>query len=647
MSDLDRWPLALLVVAVVGAWNPRPVPVLAAAFAVVGAVLLRRRVLLAIAVLALASGLGHRALAGLGGLEEHDVAASVTLLTDPRPELGGGVRAEGRLGERRVEVEARHVAAGALAPRLAGDVVRIRGTLGPLPRPSDWSRSRHLAGRLRILAVEGWTPGHPVGAVANGVRRTLVRGTGSMSRAERSLFTGLVVGDDREQPLVLADDFQGAGLTHLLAVSGQNVAFVLALASPALRRLRLWPRLVLAVALIGLFATVTRFEPSVVRASAMAVLALVATTAGSPLARLQVLGLALAAIVLVDPLLVRSVGFQLSAAATAAIVLAAPGLEAVLPGPAWLRAPLAVTGAAQLGVAPILVTTFGPLPVASLPANLLAVPAAGLVMAWGLTGGLLAGGLVGIGAPGAAGVAGLLHLPTRLLLAWVAEVASRSAALPLGYLGVPHLWVISLALVVAVMAARPAGSTAEASRSGPLDGWDATTPADTATSELDRTPDRIRHLGRTVAGGVAALTLVVAAVGAHAPVGLRSELLPGVVRWHAAGSDVLVLGGAGGRAHIRADALLERLREVGVDALEMVVLADSGASPSLVETLARRHPIGVVIAHDAAEPSSWRASARLEVVGAPIRRQTARVGGLEVIFTPTSDRLVVEARRAG
>ena len=68
-------------------------------------------------------------------------------------------------------------------------------------------------------------------------------GAAPLDPRARSLFTGLVIGDDREQPADLADAFRGAGLTHLLAVSGQNVAFALALAGPLLRRLRLWPRL--------------------------------------------------------------------------------------------------------------------------------------------------------------------------------------------------------------------------------------------------------------------------------------------------------------------------------------------------------------------------------------------------------------------
>ena len=85
----------------------------------------------------------------------------------------------------------------------------------------------------------------------------------------RALLAGLVLGDDRDQPAVLRDAFSAVGLTHLLAVSGQNVAFVLAAAGPLLRRLRLGPRLAAVLVLLAFFALVTRFEPSVLRAAVM------------------------------------------------------------------------------------------------------------------------------------------------------------------------------------------------------------------------------------------------------------------------------------------------------------------------------------------------------------------------------------------
>src|SRR5205814_8943014 len=116
-----------------------------------------------------------------------------------------------------------------------------------------------------------------------------------------------------------------------------------------------------------------------------------------------------------------SVGFLLSVGACVGIAVLARPIADALPGPRPLAGALGVTMAAQLGVAPVLVPVFGGLPVASLPANLLAVPAAGPVMMWGIAAGLPAGV-----AGGAA--ARLVDVPTRLLIGWIAAVARWSAA---------------------------------------------------------------------------------------------------------------------------------------------------------------------------------------------------------------------------
>src|SRR5438445_6966850 len=103
-----------------------------------------------------------------------------------------------------------------------------------------------------------------------------------------------------------------------------------------------------------------------------------------------------------------------------------------VPSPRPLASALSVTVAAQMGVAPVLVPVFGGVPVASLPANLLAVPAAGPVMMWGLAAGLPAGVIGGA-------VARAVCVPTALLIGWIAGVARWSAAAPLGRLGVAHV----------------------------------------------------------------------------------------------------------------------------------------------------------------------------------------------------------------
>ncbi|HZX55693.1 MAG TPA: ComEC/Rec2 family competence protein, partial [Ilumatobacteraceae bacterium] len=206
---------------------------------------------------------------------------------------------------------------------------------------------------------------------------------------------------------------------HLTAVSGENVAFVLAAASPALRRMRQWWRWSATLGLIGWFMMLTRFEPSVLRAGMMAMLASSAFALGRPQPVVRLLAWTVVILALVDPMLVWSVGFWLSTGATAGVCVLAPRLAKVLPGPAWVRLPLSVTLGAQAGVAVPSWLVFHRLPVMSLPANLLAVPVAGFVMLVGIPAGLLAAAL-----PPAAK---LLMAPCTLGTRWVATVAYVAA----------------------------------------------------------------------------------------------------------------------------------------------------------------------------------------------------------------------------
>src|SRR5207247_7165676 len=140
----------------------------------------------------------------------------------------------------------------------------------------------------------------------------------------------------------------------------------------------------------------------------------------------------------VDPLLVGSIGFRLSVGASAGIIVLASPLARRLPGPVSLTTAFAVTAAAQVGVAPVLIPAFGGLPVASLPANLLAAPAAGPVMMWGVVGGLVAGWVGGTAAT-------MIHAPTRVMVGWIALVARVGAAAPLGGIGLLSAALVGIA----------------------------------------------------------------------------------------------------------------------------------------------------------------------------------------------------------
>ncbi len=416
--------MPLAIAATLGAWAARPAPVVPAAVVALLALASRRGWPAVAAVAVLAGGLADRATAGLvppARTTLNEVA--VTLVDDPRP-IGPGVAVTVRWQGRRLEARAFGRPAASLRARAAGDVVLIDGEIGPLPaRARARAVPRHVAGELDVRLVRDWRPGPVVAEAANRVRRALAHGTRTLPAVEASLVRGFVIGDDRDQPAWLVAAFRDSGLAHLTAVSGQNVAFLLVVLGPLLRRLGLRARWLVTVGVVVWFAVVTRAEPSVLRACAMAGLAATARYADRPADPLRVLALAVAALTLVDPLLVHAAGWWLSVGATTGLAVLTTPFASRLPGPSWLVEPLAATLAAQLGVLPVQLVVFGTMPLLSVPANLLAGPAAGLVMVWGLPAGIAAG-------LGPRWLAGALQLPTLALVRWVELVAVVTARAP-------------------------------------------------------------------------------------------------------------------------------------------------------------------------------------------------------------------------
>ena len=403
-----------------GALAGEPVSLLGSIAFLVAGLLLRMPLLWVVAVALVASTLMAGALADLAAVEGGISEGTARVVSDAEWR-GSAIRLDVELEGRRWEVWAR----GSSAYRVDSALVGERWWMQLSTRPAGladqrWLWPRRVAGRASLQSVRRVDAGSAPYRLANRIRSLIVSSAGSMSKRDRILLTGFVHGDDRGQLPEVVDDFRATGLTHLLAVSGSNVAMVLVMFDGLLRRLGRWWRLAAVVSLLGEFILLTRGEPSVLRACVLAVLATGASSAGRPATSLRLLALATAVLVLFDPLLVRSVGFQLSVAASLGIVVAAKPISRHLPGPQWIRSALGVTLAAQLAVLPVQLATFGSLPVASIPANVLAGPAAGPAMVWGLNAGLL-GGFAG------EPVAGALHLPTRLLVGWVAFVAERGA----------------------------------------------------------------------------------------------------------------------------------------------------------------------------------------------------------------------------
>ncbi|MGI8426365.1 MAG: ComEC/Rec2 family competence protein [Actinomycetota bacterium] len=319
-----------------------------------------------------------------------------------------------------------------------GDLVKVRLKLKALdPRdPFDRSLSRRSvvargtgsAGELRVLAKTS----NPALAAANHFRNRITEAASStLGSARAGLLLGLVIGDEAAIPEGVKADFRAAGLSHLTAVSGANVAMVIVPLMLILTALGTSRRIRVAVglAVLAMFTIVTRWEPSVLRAVIMASAALGAWVFGRRSNAPHLLALAVIVMLAFDPLMLWSIGFQLSFVATAGILLLAPVLEARLTkffsygagagdgaeagngngagAGRWKRAMIQATAiglAAQIAVLPLIAWHFGRISLVALPANL---------AAFGLVGPPTVLGLV-------AGVVSVFSIPAAKPLMWLA-----------------------------------------------------------------------------------------------------------------------------------------------------------------------------------------------------------------------------------
>ena len=418
----DRDVALVALAAVVGVWSQSPAwPGAVGLFALL---VHRRTSLLAVVCLAVGfTGVWRSQVDWHGAAPRHlgHFSGWVAIVADPAP-FGTALRVTVEIEGERFDAWAYGSPRRRLLERQAGEFVYVEGERRPSTSSIRRAQLRHVVGRFELQVAGDWHEGSPLYRTASRVRSALRRSAESaMGQSDASLFTGLVIGDDTRQSAGMVDAFRASGLSHLTAVSGENVAFVIVAASPLLRRLRPWTRWAATIALIGWFMALTRFEPSVLRAGVMAMLASSSYLLGRPTSVARLLAVTVTVLVLVDPMLVWSVGFWLSTGATAGVCLAAPLLAQRLPGPSWLRVPLSITLGAQLGVALPSWLVFHRLPLVSLPANLLAVPVAGFVMLFGIPAGLLAA-IVPWLAP-------IVMAPCTAGTRWVSTVAYLAAAL--------------------------------------------------------------------------------------------------------------------------------------------------------------------------------------------------------------------------
>lgn len=322
-----------------------------------------------------------------------------------------------------------------------GDAIEVRGTLQAPPSDAPgfagFLESRGAVGTLkghalRLLGSEGGFT-----AAVEGLRWGLDE---ALSRAipepEAGLASGILIGLRERVSRQTADDFTITGLTHVVAISGWNIALVAGIATAMLRATGLGRRarsFIVIVAIVA-YTVLAGAEASVIRAAVMGGVVIVARESGRPSSAAAALGLACWGLLLAQPAMIDDIGLQLSLAATAGLLALGGPAEAAVKrvtrrqAPRWLEETLGVSLAAQLATLPLILLHFGRLSLISPLANLLVAPVVPLAMLGAAVGTLVGPLIVG---PLSALLAAPLLLASWLPLTLMTRGASILAQVPL------------------------------------------------------------------------------------------------------------------------------------------------------------------------------------------------------------------------
>lgn len=332
-----------------------------------------------------------------------------------------------------------------------GSIVSAQGRLLTSASPS--SAALLMADAIKVRAGPG-----VLDALTHAMRMGLQKAMAHVPVAPGALVAGLAVGDDSALPPDTAQDMQSAGLSHLSAVSGGNVAIVLGLVLglAGLARLALHWRVVLGLSALVAFVVLVGPQPSVLRSAVMGAVIVLSLLTGGRRAGPSVLAAAVIVLVVVSPDIAVTWGFALSVLATGGLIMLSPAIERLLARwrvtctwPLRLRQGVALTCAAQVATLPALAAMGAFAGWASLPSNLLAEPVVAPITVLGL--------LAALVAPWWPGAATLLvwvaAIPARWLL-WVAhsclQLPFASVGWPTGVTGV----MLCAAIVVAIVVGR-------------------------------------------------------------------------------------------------------------------------------------------------------------------------------------------------
>tara|TARA_Y100000815_G_C13342318_1_gene500535 strand:+ start:1244 stop:3151 length:1908 start_codon:yes stop_codon:yes gene_type:complete len=249
-----------------------------------------------------------------------------------------------------------------------------------------------------------------------------------------AVVNALLLGQRQEISRELTDRYAAAGMVHILAISGLHVGILMLILQVVLSALGNYKvmriiKAVIIITMIWCFAFIAGLTPSILRAAVMFTLIQIGITMGRKNAGLNALLISAFLLLLIDPLLLYQVGFQLSYLAVLFILLLQPVFMSLYDNenytpnrwysiPKKLYETAAVTISAQLGVLPLSIYYFHQFPVLFLLSNLVVIPFLGIILGTGMV--LLIITAMGVSFPAfAEAYAAIIHA-LNVFISWIA-----------------------------------------------------------------------------------------------------------------------------------------------------------------------------------------------------------------------------------
>lgn len=266
-----------------------------------------------------------------------------------------------------------------------------------------------------------------------------------LSFPQSSILAGMILGDKANIPRDLKDKLNITGLSHIIAISGMNIAILIAILMPLLLGLGLWrsQAFYFSIILISFYIILIGLQASAVRAGIMGGFFLLGQKLGRKSVSSRAIVIAAVIMLVINPLLLfYDIGFQLSFLATLGLIYLAPFFQNLLrfiPQEKFinLREILSLTLAAQIFTLPILIYNFGRISLVAPLTNILILSIVSLLMIFGV---LLA--LLGvIWQP----LAWLLSFPCWFLLTYflkIVDLFSKPSWAAINFENVHWFWLI-------------------------------------------------------------------------------------------------------------------------------------------------------------------------------------------------------------